>query len=523
MLLRTAVLLLACAFAFPGVYLLHRGFAEGADLTVLLSRRTLGPLWRSLRLAFSVSAAAAVLGTILAWVNVRTDLPGARIWRVLLPLPLVFPSFIGAAAFINALNPGGLANDILASLGVARTPEFRGFRGAWTVLTLMTYPYVYLPVAARARQLPSTLEESARLLGQSSAGVIARVCIPQMATSVGAGTLLVFLYTLSDFGAVQLMRYDTLTRAVYTNQLASPPTALSLSLMLLGLSAVVVVAERFVSRRLPSGPRSETSIKPLIYSLGRWRWPVLGFVCLSLAAAVGAPLVSLLDWAADGMLRSARGGRPLTVGAAKVLDATGNTLAVSVVAAVMSVAAVLPVALLAGRYRSKMGSLAHALVISTFALPGLLIALSVRFWILRSDLAFSLLDDTTALLLFAYVARFGSLAIGAVLVAVCSVPSDLHESARTLGAGRLRRFAVVDLPLMGPGLLAAAGLVLLSVMKELPISLLVSPLGFSTLATRIFSSFEDAFVAEAGIMAVVLVTLSLLLTWFLVIRRSDML
>ena len=90
-----------------------------------------------------------------------------------------------------------------------------------------------------------------------------------------------------------------------------------------------------------------------------------------------------------------------------------------------------------------------------------------------------------------------------------------------MGAGRTRRLLTVDLPNMAPGILAGAGLVLLSTMKELPISLLVSPLGFSTLATRIFTSFEEAFVAEAGIMAVVLVALSCLLTWLLVIRRAD--
>lgn len=522
-LLRAAGLLLALAFAFPGVYLVYRNFAEGADPAgLLVSDRTLGPLWRSLRLAVSVSGAALVLGTGLAWLTTRTDLRFCRLWRVLLPLPLVFPTFVGAAAFIHTLNPGGLANDLLGALGVDRTPELRGFRGAWVVLTLMTYPYVYLPTAARLRQLSSTLEESARVLGDTALKVFGRICLPQMATAMGAGTLLVFLYTLSDFGAVQLMRYDTLTRAIATNQLANPPVALALSLILLVVAALVVVAERRFSRNLPDGERGRSN-RPMIYSLGRWRAPALGFVVLSAAAGVGAPLVALLDWAADGALRSVRGGRPLTIDSSEVVDATVNTLGVSVVAAIVAVAAVLPVALLAGRYRSRSGSLAHAVVISTFALPGLLIALSIRFWTLRSDLAFELFNDTLALLIFAYVVRFGSLAMGVTLVAVRSVPDRLHDSARLLGAGRFRRFFSVDLPVMGPGLLAGAGLVLLSVMKELPISLFVSPLGFSTLATRIFGSFEEAFVAEAGIMAVVLVALSFVLTWFLVIRRDDLL
>ncbi len=512
----------AVCFAFPGAYLVWRNFTEGADpLDLLFSSRTMGPLGRTLRLAAAVSAAASVLGTTLAWLTARTDLPGRRLWRVVLPVPLVLPTFIGAAAFIRTFNPGGLASDLLSGLGLGRTPELRGFFGAWLVLTLFTYPYVYLPVAARLRQLPGALEESARLLGDTAWQAFRRICLPQMMTAVGAGTLLVFLYTVSDFGAVQLMRYDTLTRAIDTYHLANPSVALALSLLLLAVAAGVVAAERLLSRDL-GGADPKMSGRPVIYRLGRLRMPALGFAAAAAAFGVGAPLAALLDWSAEGLLRVVRGGRPLTIGAGDVAAAAWNTVSVSAVAAAAAVAAVLPVAYLVGRYRSRAGAAAHAVIISTFALPGILIALSMLFWTLRSDF-FGALNNTMALLVFAYVVRFGSLALGVAVVAVQSVPAWLHDAARTLKASPARRFATIDLPIMGPGLLAATGLVLLSVMKELPISLLISPLGFSTLATRTFDSFRDAFVAEAGIMAAVLVLLSLPLSWLLVLRRSDLL
>ncbi len=520
-LLRAGGLVLAFVFAFPGIYLTYRAFGEGADPgNLLFSERTLAPLWRTLKLAAAVSAGSLVMGTGLAWLTHRTDLPGRRIWRVVLPLPLVYPTFLGAAAFIRTLNPGGLANDMLSGVGVGTTPELRGFFGAWLVLLLMCYPYVYIPVAARLRQLPSSLEESARLLGDSALAAFWRISLPHAATAIGAGTLLVFLYTLSDFGAVQLMRYDTLTRAIATNHLADPPAALALSLMLLVLAAAVVLAERWFSRRLPDGSRA-SGPEPATLRLGRWRPLATAAVAVAAFAGVGAPLIALVDWAAGGVARTFGDGRPLTVDYSRVADATLNTLWVSVVAAIVAVAAVLPIAFLVGRYRSRAGWIAHAVVISTFAVPGLLIALSMRFWTLRSDIAFTLFGDTFALLIFAYIVRFGSLAMGVSVVAVRSVPDRLHDSARILGAGPLRRFFTIDMPLMGPALLAGAGLVLLSVMKELPISLLISPLGFSTLATQIFGSFEDAFVAEAGLMGVTLVAMSFLLTWFLVVRRQE--
>ncbi len=517
--LRLAGLAIGALFAFPAAYLVWRNFTDGADPGgLLISRRTLEPLGRTLRLAGLVSATTMVAGTSLAWVTTRTDLPLARLWRVLLPLPLVFPTFVGAAALIRTVNPGGLLNDLLSGVGVESTPELRGLLGAWLVLSLLTYPYVYLPAAARFRQLPGSLEDSARVLGDGPWRTFWRVSLPQTAPAIGAGTVLVFLYTISDFGAVVLLRYDTLTRAIHTNQLANPPVALALSFVLLVLAAAVVLAERWFSAR-GQGQASARADRTVTYRLGRWRTPALVAVVAWLVAALGGPLASLIDWAVAGLTRS--GSRGLTIDGEDVIEATWGTVQVGVVAAAVAVAAVLPIAYLAGRHRSPIGSVAHALVISTFAIPGLLIALSIRFWTVQSSWADDLLGNTMAILIFAYVVRFGSLAMGVALVAVRSVPPRLDDAAATLGAGRWRRLATIDLPLMAPGLSAGAGLVMLSVMKELPISLLVSPLGYSNLAIRIFSSFQDAFVAEAGILALVLVALSFVLSWFLIIRRAD--
>jgi iron(III) transport system permease protein len=519
--LRGVGIVLAVAFAFPGLYVVWRNISTGADpIGMLGTSRTLAPLGRTLQLAVLVSAASAAIGTALAWLTTRTDVPLRRLWRMLLPIPLVFPTFIGAAAFIRTLNPGGLANDLLDGIGIERTFELRGLFGAWLVLTLFTYPYVYLPVAARLQRLAGSLEESARVLGDTAGQTFRRIVLPQITSAILAGTLLVFLYTISDFGAVQLMRYDTLTRAINTNYLARPSVAFALSLLLLVLAVAVVIGERAVTRSTPQAG-SARSTRVVQYRLGAWRWPAAALVVLVASLAVGAPLVAMLDWAGDGIIRATRDGRPLTVDADKVFEAARHTLESSVLAALAAVAAVLPIALLVGRYRSRSGSFSHAIVIGSFALPGILIALALRFWTLRSGFAGELFADSKALLIFAYVVRFGSLAMGITLVAVQSVPDRFHDVGATLGAGRLRRFRTIDLPLMTPGLLAAVGLVLLSTMKELPISLLIAPIGYQTLTTRIFSSFEESFVAEAGIMAVVLVAMSGVLSWLLVLRRAE--
>ncbi len=521
---RTLVLasaVLALLFAFPAMYLVWRSFTTEADpFALLASRRTLEPLWRTLRLAFAVSVAASIMGSGLAWLTVRTDLRFGRFWRALLPIPLVFPTFIGAAAFIRTLNPGGLLNGLLDRVGWHDVPELRGFFGAWLVLTLFTYPYVFLPVAARLQRLPGSLEESARMLGDSSAQTFRRIVVPQIRSAIAAGTLLVFLYVISDFGAVQLMRYDTITRAIETNYLARPAVAFALSLVLLALAVVVVAAERQIGRGSIETPSARAD-RIVRYPLGRWGAPSLCIVAVVGALGVGAPLVSLGDWAADGLLRTARNGRPLALDRSQVTSAAWNTLESSVLAAFVAVAAVLPIAFLVARYRSRVGGISRGTVLATFALPGILIALSMRFFTLRAGLGADFLLDSKAVLIFAYVVRFGSLAMGITLVAVRAVPDRFHDVAATLGAHRFRRMRTVDLPLMAPSLFAALGLVLLSTMKELPISLILAPIGYHTLTTRIFGSFEDAFVAEAGIMAVVLVAMSAALSWLLVLRGAD--
>jgi iron(III) transport system permease protein len=144
----------------------------------------------------------------------------------------------------------------------------------------------------------------------------------------------------------------------------------------------------------------------------------------------------------------------------------------------------------------------------------------VVFWSVQLPEAWGLYQSFV-MLVFAYVVHLGVQSLRAAQVAVGSVPRRLDESARMLGAGRTRRFVTVDLPLMLPGLAAGGGLVLLSTMKELPITLLTAPIGFETLATRIWADAEAVFLAEAALASIVLVALSGVLTWLVVVRRSD--
>lgn len=506
--------LVAVLFAGPLLYLAVRVSGLGtAALEVLVSDDALGPLLRTLLLATTVSGACAVLGTGLAWLVIRTDLPGRRVLRVVLVLPLVIPSFVGAVALQAAFATGGLLD---RAIGFGAPPRLEGFWAAFGVLTLLSYPYVFLPVAARLAALPPSLEEAARSLGRRPVDVFRTIVLPQARGAVAAGTLLTFLYCVSEFGAVSIVRYDTITLRIYSTRLFDRTTSLTLSLLLAVVALGVVVAERRLARRRTTTEAVAGGRPSLRAPLGSWRIPAVVFAVTVPLVAVVAPVAVLAEWAM-------RGDGSRLGGSGEVGDLIGpviNTAGVSLVTAVLAVAAVLPLAYLTVRHRSRIGGAVNALVVGGFALPGLVIALALVFWVLGTPVVGGLYQSF-ALLVFAYIVHFGAQAMRASQVAVSGLPRRVEDAARSLGAGRVRRFRTVELPLMAPGLAAGGGLVLLATMKELPATLLLAPIGFDTLATRVWSATESGSLARAGLASLALVALTAVLTWALTIRRMD--
>ncbi|MGH2736390.1 MAG: ABC transporter permease [Actinomycetota bacterium] len=513
--LRLAVIGVASFFAAPFAYLAVRSFGEGPGLLeTVTSADSLASLGRSVLLGTSVALSATVLGTAAAWLVARTDLPGRRWWLVVLPLPLVIPSYIGAFVLLAAFARGGLVYEMLQVFG-PEVNAFRGFTGSFIVLTLFTYPYVYLPAHARLRQLPPSLEESARLLGTGPWRSFFSIVLPQARSAIMAGSLLVFLYTISEFGVVQLMRYDTLPRVIYSTRLLDALTSVRLSLMLGLLAVLVVMSERVVSRALQvtSAARSP---RPLQIRLGRWK-PLAGvFMSALIGFALIAPIGVLLWWTVRDPGRASTIGTDLS----DLVQPALNTSIASVGAALLAVLLVAPVAYLTVHRPGRFAGLANAVVVGGFALPGLAIALSLVYLTVGAPGPLGRIYQTLPLLVFAYVIHFGAQAMRAGQIAVASVPAGVDDAARTLGVGRWGRLLRIELPLMLPGLLAGAGLVLLSSMKELPATLLLAPTGFQTLSVKIWNGTESALFADASLASLLLIATSGILTWALVIRRS---
>ncbi len=504
--------LIGVGIALPLVYLVMRALGAGPEVWDLLLRsRNVEILVRSVVLAAAVTCASAVIAVPLAWLTVRTDLPFRGVWSVVTALPLVIPSYVGAFLVILVLGPKGMLQGWLAPLGVERLPEIFGLPGATLTLTLLSYPYVLLPVRAALVRLDPTLEETSRTLGKSAWQTFFRVTLPLLRPSIAAGSLLAALYTLSDFGAVSLMQYKTFTWAIYIQYgYFARDLAAALSLVLAALALAILVMEGRVRGKSGSYRSGRGGERPAyIVRLGRWRWPALAFCGVVALLSLVMPMSVLVYW----VIRGVSAGESLL----PLWGHAWNSLYVSGLAAMATTLAALPIAILSVRYPGRLSGLLERFAYLGFALPGVVVALALVFFGIRFATP---LYQTTVLLVFAYLSLFLSPAVGAVRTSLLQVSPALEEAARNLGRTHFRALLEITFPLARPGVLAGASLVFLLTMKELPATLILSPIGFKTLATSIWGAAEEGYFAQAAVGGLLLIAVSSAPMAFLVMRRE---
>ncbi len=505
-------ILVGLAMILPLCYLLIRSAGASGDAWELLFRsQTAHTLARTALLIVTVTAVSAAIAIPLAWLTVRTDLPMRRMWSVVTVLPLVIPTYVGAFLFVSSLGPGGMLQQALGPLGIGRLPEVYGLGGATLTLALLSYPYLLLTLRAAWSSLDPAAEDSARSLGHGPWSALLRVTLPQLRPAIAAGSLLVALYTLSDFGAVSLMRYQTFTWVIYQQYESSFDRSIAavLSLVVVAMAMVILVLGGRTQARLRYYRNgSGASRTPRVVRLGRWKWAAL-LLCGAIAGlSLVLPSVVLLQW----LVRGALSGEPLLL----FLSAARNSALVSLLAGGAAAALSVPLAIMVVRYPGRTSRLLERLTFTGYALPGVVVALALVFF--GANYA-QPLYQTTWLLVFAYVVLFFPAALGATRAALHQVSPCLEEAARGLGWGSGQVVARVTVPLARSGVLAGAALVFLVSMKELPATLILSPLGFETLATAVWSASSEAFFARAAAPALIIILMSSLPMAYLAARE----
>lgn len=503
----------AMAILLPIAYLLLRVFSGKESVWALLLRPPhLEILARTAWLAFWVTLLSLAIALPIAWLTVRTDLPLRRLWMLLTPLPLVIPSYVGAYLLASALGPRGLLQGWLEGVaGITRLPSIYGFPGALLALTLLNYPLMQLSLQAALQRLDPSLEEASRSLGHGAWQTFWKVIVPQLRPSIGAGSILILLYVLRDFGAVSVMRYTTFTRAIYLQYQSffDRSSAAALATIVVLLSLILVAAENRARGRLRYYGGNKSAKPAIRQQLGLWRWPALIFIVAVLLAALIIPASVLLFW----LLRGLSAGESLST----IWGAAFNSILSSALAATGALILALAVAVLDVRKPGFLSRLIERSTYLAYALPGIVIALALVFfganylpWIYQ----------TLPMLVFAYVILFLPQAVGAIRGSLLQVHPHMEEAARGLGVNPLSVFRRITLPLMRPGVIAAFSLVFLTSMKELPATLFLAPLGFRTLATSVWSAVSEAFFARAAAPALLLILASSL-SLGLVFGRSE--
>ncbi|HWH24560.1 MAG TPA: ABC transporter permease subunit, partial [Candidatus Limnocylindria bacterium] len=310
--------------------------------------------------------------------------------------------------------------------------------------------------------------------------------------------LLAVLYALADFGAVAILQFDSFARSIYVQYRASFDRSLAavLALMLVGLTLVVAWLESRARHRLATLPQAPRRPAPIV-RLGRWRWPAMLFCAAVVTLGLAVPAGTVAYWLLRGMAQ----GEPLRL----LFGAAAGSLIGGTLAALLAAAFALPVALLAVRHPGRIARAIESVLYSAYAVPGIVIALAAAVFVLNVTPG---IYQSLAVLVVAYSVRFLPQAVGPLRGALVQISPRVVEAARTLGDSPATAFRRVTLPLLRPGLVAAVTLVFLTTVKELPITLLLAPAGFETLATQIWGAASEGFYARAAAPAVMLMVLA---------------
>lgn len=495
---RLGLLVLTSAIALlvlsPLVWLVLRAMqVDPTRATALIvSRQTLEITAASLTLVVSVTIFSIVIGVPLAILTARSDLPYKRLFTVIVALPLVIPSYIGAFAFTAAFGPHGEIGDIL---GIS-LPEISGLVGATLIITLYTYPYVFLTTRAAVLAMDGTLVDAARTLNASNWRAFKRVTYPQIRPAIGAGALLVALYALADFGTPAFMHVEVFTSAIYWEFGAiNVEYAALLALQLLAVVAVILLIEARV------GADSDTagSGKPSMpIKLRHWRYPVMAAILLLAILTLVVPVAIFGIWIT-------RGAGTEIAHLQFQWAFAWNSIYLALLAALVASILAIPVGYFSAISSSRIGRLAERGTYVGFAVPGIVVGLALVFF---GSHYLPLIYRTVPLLVFAYVVRFLPQAVGTVRSSVLQVDDRVVEAARTLDATRLEAFRRVTFPLILPGVIAGAVLVFLTTMKELPATLMLQPIGMETLVIIIWEAHESIHYSAAAIPALILILVS---------------
>lgn len=413
-----------------------------------------------------------------AWLTSRTNLIGSKYFTLLLVLPLAVPGYVMAYALLGLAGYKGMLSTMMGRTVMPLT----GYWGALLALSLYNFPYMFLNLRSALMDLDPSLEEAARSLGDGRRAMLRRVIVPQLTPAYMAGAMLVALHVIADFGVVSLMGFDTFSLKLYVNlEYGDRANASRIGLLLLVFAAILITVEMWFLRglrldRVGGGAQRATRL----VRLGWLQTPGVVLLGLIFIAGVVVPAATLIYWLSQ---IESMGSIMATV-----WDALSSSLLLGVLPAICATALAVPIAIMRARFPSRRSLIYERLPYIGYATPALAFALSLIFFARHLPWLY----QSFGLLVYALTLHFMAEAVGPVRSSLYLATPRMEEASRSLGRGRFATFVRVTLPTLRNGLIVSMALVFLSCMKELPLTMLLSPPGTRTLATRVWSYSDDA-------------------------------
>ena len=519
--------LLAAVILIPLIVIFGAWLAPATEVWAHLASTVLPTLvGNTLLLIMGVAVGTAVLGVSLAWLVSTCEFPGRRWFDWALMLPFALPTYVMAFVFLGLLDFQGPVQGLVREafgLPASWSVEVRHAAGVVAIMVLVLYPYVYLLARVAFMKQGRAALEAAHTLGMTSWQSFFRVALPMARPAIIGGVSLAVMEALADFGAVAVFNYDTFTTAIYKAWFGffDLNAASQLASLLLTLVFILLYLERLgrSRARFDSGGSSPDFRTYHLRGLGAAAASAYCGLVLLLAFVV--PMLQLLWWAR------------LWVGDLDFayLSLLANTLSLGAMAAVATTAGGLVLAYALRRDRSWLTRASVRIGTLGYAIPGSVLAVAVMWsltwvdhrvaeiwlWLTGTEMSWLFVGSVFSLIL-AYFARFLALAFNPVDSALEQVRPSVREVAQSLGFTGVALVWRIYMPILRPGLLTAALLVLVDVMKEMPATLLLRPFGWDTLAVRIYGLSSEGLWERAALPSVTLVAVGLIPVFLLAVR-----
>ena len=471
----------------------------------------------SLILVLATGLLAAFLGAGLAWVIAAYNFPGRDFLSWGLILPLAIPPYIGAYVYQGMFSYTGPLQTFLRNKFQLRLSQqyfdFMNIRGAIFIYTIFLFPYVFLMTRAFLSKQSASLLESSRLLGKSDNTIFFKIILPLSRGAVVAGSSLVMMEVLNDYGVVKYFGISTFTTAIFKSWfgMGDLPTSVRLAVM----AMLVIFVVLFIEKLLRGGRKysySTSNIRPVSRRKLEGSRKVLAQLFTYGVFFFGflLPTVQLLYWS----FLSRSGGLMETLHFAFTSFLTGGGAAVLILTGAVIIATT------ARMSSNFVSNLLARITILGYSIPGAVIAVGVLLFMLQLDGVLSflqtgfgieanvVLSSTLVMLIFAYAVRFMGIAFNSVNSGYEKIGESYFEASRTLGKGVTETFFKIDLPMLKPALMSGFLLVFIEIMKELPLTMILRPFNFDTLATKAFEYASDEMIYRAADLSLVLIFFS---------------